>query len=46
MISAWAIGTYTSEADFISKIVKAANAVLSILKVMIFDEAESVSTSQ
>jgi len=34
--------THPSEADFVAKIVEATNAVLSILVVMILDEAEAV----
>ena len=34
--------TYTSEADFIAKEVKAPNATLCIFEIVIFDESESV----
>lgn len=38
--------TYTSEADFVSKVVEAADAVLSILKIVVLDEAKPVPNSQ
>ena len=45
-IDSWTVGTYPSKADFISKIVEATDAVFSILKVVVLDEAESAIKSQ
>jgi hypothetical protein len=33
-------GTYASKADFVAKVVEAANAVLGIFEVVVLDEAE------
>jgi hypothetical protein len=38
-----ATATYPSKADFVTKIMEAANAVLSILEVVVLDESEPVS---
>jgi hypothetical protein len=37
--------TYPSKANFVTKIMEAANAVLSILEVVVLDESESAKGS-
>lgn len=37
--------TYTSEADFVTKVVKASNAILSVFVAVIFDEAKTGTVS-
>lgn len=37
--------TYSSKADFVSKVMEATNAVFRILKVVVFDETKSEEPS-